>query len=80
METNEELPEGWKVYQGKDAFRPDLHKPEAWYFEPEWWGEGDVFSVAFRTRDAAVESCLGWIQWTMPMLTDDEAAHLRGES
>lgn len=56
-----DLPEGYHLYQGKDAARPDLHVSTDWYFEPDDYAGGEVFSAGYALRSEAADAAHDWV-------------------
>ena len=53
--------EGYVVYHSSDAGIPEAHE-SGWYFEPEGYVEGEPFSPAYPTREAALDAAHTWQQ------------------
>lgn len=54
----EDLPDGWQVYKGEDAFDKEMHEEHLWYFEPSDWDTGEVYSEGYTSLPEAVAGCL----------------------
>ena len=50
----------YKVYHKKESGAPELHKNGEWFFEPEDWNEGEVFSEGYATKGEAEEAAEKW--------------------
>lgn len=53
--------EGYMVYHRDSSAVPEAHG-DGWYFQPEHWGEGEPFSAAYPTREAALDAAYAWKQ------------------
>jgi len=48
------------IYHKSQAGNPELHTDGNWYYQPDGYDSGDVFSRGYATREAAEEACWLW--------------------
>jgi len=71
-----DVPEGWAIYHREDAGQPDMHDCSGgdWYYEPEGWDVGEVYSHGYRTPEQAVAACLDWEEQVEAAESDEATA------
>ena len=57
MATRRQAPAGWSVYHRSEAGSPELHTGGEWFFQPDDFDGGEVWSRGYPSQAAALAAC-----------------------
>lgn len=56
--SEQELPTNWTVYHKSEAGSPESHEGGPWFYQPDDFDGGEVWSFGYPTREEAVQACI----------------------